>query len=390
MSVAKHKQYHESEAFADRVEIMEPVAIACGVISLIASLAVCTTGFLFPKMVKNKIYMQMIMMVSMFEVFSALAASLGFPKSVDACAAQGGMLFFFYRCGWTWAIFIIIQLNMIVKDGKSKLSFLAMNVICFTINIVLEFLPLATGTVYGVADSLRGKTFCSFNVYGDDFFFWVCMCFVGPLLLTIMTLMILSVVLYSRIRHIHSAYNTNMVKMVVLYPAAMMLAWLPLAIFYFAHFGKKPGEHHSEQKFIDIYTCFSIIYSWTSLDGFFVAVVFFVNSAEARKRWTSFMKKKCQVIFGVDTSATDLLEEDETSNSNYTNKNSSSQSNSNDFGRSGTSSNGNDRGRSSSAITCYDGGESDFQTDDEMEQRIRDEEKEYSGRSMESSDGNDL
>ncbi len=291
MSVHKFQAYHESPVFIERVAIMEPLCIFCGVLSVIASLAVCTTGYLFPSMWKNKIYMQMIIMVSLLDLFASLGSSFGFPTDKFACELQGFLLFFFYRGVWMWSIYILVQLNSIVKNGKVVLTFSTMMWIFLCVNIVIEILPIAFGTFYGVAPSLSGKTFCSFNVYGHDFFLWVCACFVGPLLITVATMIGYSLLLYNRIRHISSAYRNKMVRMTLLYPAVMMVAWLPLAFFYFSHFGKRPGSNHSEAKFIDDYTIFSVIYAWTSLDGFFVGIVFFVNSKEARQRWYNLLKQ---------------------------------------------------------------------------------------------------
>ena len=87
---------------------MEQITVTAGTITLLASFSVLLTVFMFPSMWRNKVYMQMIVMISICEIFTAVAVLMGFPVA-EQCSIQGFMLLFFYRAAWMWNVLMIYQ-----------------------------------------------------------------------------------------------------------------------------------------------------------------------------------------------------------------------------------------------------------------------------------------
>ncbi len=154
---------------AATIDLMEGISITSGVLSLIASLMVIFTVLKFPSMWTNKIYMQILVMISVSDVISSIAVTFGFPKGT-LCTVQGTLIFFGFRASWIWSVLMIYQLCSIVKYGHLRLSFRTMNLICWSLDLIAEFLPLATGTWYANSPDFQGYTVCSISAYGKSAF----------------------------------------------------------------------------------------------------------------------------------------------------------------------------------------------------------------------------
>jgi hypothetical protein len=156
------------QELTNRVDIMRAVQVISGSISCIASIAVALTVVFFPSMWVSKIYMKMIVMISICDAFVGLAFAFGFPTGA-LCTAQGAMTMFFSRASWMWSCFMLFQLHYLVKCGKIYFSFHKMNILVLSSNLVLGCLPFTTKTYYGESSLLAGHTTCSLHRY-------VCIC----------------------------------------------------------------------------------------------------------------------------------------------------------------------------------------------------------------------
>ena len=161
----------------------------CMAASAVGSLAVLVTGFLFyKKLTSNKLFMKLIMMVSGSDLIASAAGwALGMPKMHPECQAQGSLFFFFYRASWIWCTLISTTLFSLVTSGKTvqSLTFFQMNVICWSVNILIELLPLTQGFNYGgcrggmmfgylVEDNIGGGSYSEYQdseVEGWGYFF---------------------------------------------------------------------------------------------------------------------------------------------------------------------------------------------------------------------------
>jgi len=280
---------------------MEAISISAGFLSLISSIAVVATVMIFPSMWNKKIYMQMIVMISVYDIITASAVCLGFPHGT-LCSIQGSMLFFGYRGAWMFSVFMILQLTHILKHNKVFASFQTLNIACLIVNIMFEFAPLLTNTWYSSAPEYQGRMLCSFDIYEAYFYDWVAACFAGPLNLTVTLLLFGCALLYRRIQDLvqdpqdkNQNSSMTLVYSVVMYPIVMLFSVLPFLFVFFKDLNKSPGRNISN--FQAKYVLLEVIYSWTSLQGLFNAVIFFYNSAEARRRWKEWLTIKCPALF---------------------------------------------------------------------------------------------
>ncbi len=81
-------------------------------LGVIGSLAVLLTGILFwNDMVRNKIYMKLLMAMSLCDALASVMGIFGFGDIPNAvCAAQGAMWYFFNRASWMFTVCITVTL----------------------------------------------------------------------------------------------------------------------------------------------------------------------------------------------------------------------------------------------------------------------------------------
>lgn len=166
-----------------------------------------------------------------------------------------------------------------------------MNLIVWPLTLICALLPFTTETYYSVEPLFSGVTFCTFDLNNKYFYFWLSAIFVGPLQLTIVTLVGLSLFLYCRIKtSFNKKMHMNLVSSVVAYPLIMLGAWTPLVFVFFHDFMDKPDVQ--DNTFEGGYTRLQVAYAWTAFEGALIAIAFYYNSGEARTRWKRWFKQK--------------------------------------------------------------------------------------------------
>jgi hypothetical protein len=279
---------------AKRVEDMQTMQICTGVLSFVASASVVCTVVLFPSMWQSKIYMKMIVMVSLSDAFAAFALIFGFPTGV-LCNVQGFLLFYFYRTSWLWSCLMLFQLNHVVSHARIYYSFVGMNCFVWIVNLILQLLPLSTGTFYTNSSEYAGKSICTFDAFDPNYFNWLLEGFILPLALTTVVLIGLAAMLYLRLRHLKSEFKKSLVGSLILYPTQILFTSSPLLFFFFTHWNHKQptAADYEPASFMKVYTVVQVIYAWTGLQGLFNCLIFFSNSTEARARWRIYLAEKC-------------------------------------------------------------------------------------------------
>jgi hypothetical protein len=164
-----------------------------------------------------------------------------------------------------------------------------MNLLIWFFSIGAQLLPLSTGTYYGGQYPFKGITFCTLvnKPSRHTFFIWVCSVFNGPLLTIVVVTACLVVFVSTRSTNVDTAYARELTSKVIYYPIALLAAWLP-EIILVDMFVK---ENSSTYLTTEGYTRWQVIESWTTLNGLFIAMVFFCNSTESQQRWFSLWKK---------------------------------------------------------------------------------------------------
>ena len=81
-------------------------------LGLMGALAVLLTGIMFwNDMVKNKIYMKLLMAMSLCDALASVMGVFGFGDISNAiCATQGAMWYFFNRASWMFTVCITVTL----------------------------------------------------------------------------------------------------------------------------------------------------------------------------------------------------------------------------------------------------------------------------------------
>ena len=69
----------------------------------------------------------------------------------------------------------------------------------------------------------------------------------------------------------------------------MLVCFVPFWILFFKDFNVAPDGDITN--FSYKYRVWTLIYSWTAMQGFFNCIIFFVNSVEARERWKTWLSK---------------------------------------------------------------------------------------------------
>lgn len=277
-------------------QIFQGIQISICAISFLMSSTVLLTAVMFPSMARNKIYMHMILMVSLNDALFALSGMLGFPAwNTLACPVQSSLGFFFMRGSWIWAVFILYQLDGIVYTGRLRLNRVCMQVTALAINTLLALAPVFYGQEYGLSKYYSGYTICSFVFeYGPggtsdpSYSHTIATSFMGPMLLSLLVMVVLYVKMFLGLRNRRLVVEQNraLVKSVSLYPLVQMVCWMPFVCVMFNIFKDTPSAN---LPLID-YIPFQTLETWTYMSGIFSTIVFFRNSVEARERWTKVLR----------------------------------------------------------------------------------------------------
>ena len=150
---------------------------------------------------------------------------------------------------------------------------------------------------YGEDDERLGKTICSLrgtetaNNRSEKIKSWIVGLYLTPVALAMLLMIVMLVMTFYRVRtyrHDQSGVGTIIRKTVVnmsSYPLAIVIGWLPQVVsFLVAEYGY--GTHPSDNLYYEsIYLPTRTTYVWAILNGFFISMLFFYLSVEARERW---------------------------------------------------------------------------------------------------------
>jgi len=221
----------------------EVAAIVVGIISaLFSGSVVFVCIYRYNKLVKGHIFIHYVLMIAFADTLTSLVTSFGFPTNEKLCSCQAFILYFFARISWLYTNALVFQCaSVIIFQRKFYLT----NYIDFIIwiyNTILQFLPYSTNTSFGMFPFWSGKLRCALKQDNESieyvdmwnrytFSFQLMASFTWVVFLTIF------IVLYQyRIIKIGQlGFNIftarQSVDTVLLYPAAMVISWLPSMIY---------------------------------------------------------------------------------------------------------------------------------------------------------------
>ena len=260
-------------------------AVICAGLSCVSSLSIILTSCIFHSM-RRKIFMRIITIISVCDFIGCLSLTFGYPSAGSLlCSIQGAVAICFLRASILWTLCLCWQLYCLVLYNKLLLYEHQMHAICWSITVMLELLPLSTNS-YGSDDEVNEELMC--YIKGPSYYasLWICICFTTPLVVCIFFMICCCVRLssyYSTSSSNSSNTPTDRIKSVVsvlkYYPIIMIVCWLPNAVL--CSTANLLVTNYSPFTLDSINVTIGI----GSLYGFFLTILFFSNSKEARERW---------------------------------------------------------------------------------------------------------
>ena len=325
--------------------ILAPVFSVSGTLSFCGSASIVLTGLLFPQLVRGRIYMKMLLMISASDMLGSLAFTCGYVQTPSLCALQGGSIIFFCRAAWFWTLALSYQLYSLVLHRRVVLSFFQLHCLIWTVDLALELLPLymphglsdmADNVDYGTDDLHYGKIVCSLQKKDDPSAAnWVA---VGVIFVPLCAVLGGLTYLWTRVffhyKHMRAVFeraslrysqsleaplaenlarrNTgdtdlesetaelgevdqavlsriaDLSKTLSLYPLSLFVSWLPLfVLFLFADGFRDEVNADGSLQYMETGAKVGEVVAMglASLHGTFLSLIFFLHSPEARRHW---------------------------------------------------------------------------------------------------------
>ena len=266
-------------------DLMQP----CGIISITFSASVLITVAVFPSIIKNKIFMQIIALISLSDLLGNWPYAIGYYPSQGTalCILESICNLFFFPASWMLTALLTKQLRDVLIVGKITMPRIWIGLIGFGIPLMflLFYLAISThaiGGTRGVTSS--SATVCTFygpsqpmhayHIITYDGLLYLCIIFMLVMLFQVLSFE------YKRQSQQTSVVYRLVKKTVILYPLALICCWTPHAVCV-----------------ADELSCNfnSTLVTQTDtikvLHGAVVALIFFFMSSEARYRWYNLLFK---------------------------------------------------------------------------------------------------
>ena len=266
------------------------------VLSLAGSSLVLLTALMFPSIIRNKTLSFTIMMVSFNNWLTSIGNTFGHPKG-DACAVQGIITLIGIKGSWLCVTLVCHQLRKIITTGKLALSSRQTVYVYIGYQICQILYTKALGFDFGLSKRDQGKVTCYYyepNPSGEELFESELL---GLLLFEylMMIFVIYDIVLITRhVSDLKIKASTEfdkvnaLKKSAWLYPLFMLVVWTPLTLLTI-YTGVQSSSSFTSSP--DVFAFLVIASSWSYLDGFFNAVVYFSNGKGVRHLWFTWLSK---------------------------------------------------------------------------------------------------
>jgi hypothetical protein len=218
---------------ADSFDHVQNTETIPGIISAIASFAVCLTVVLFPHL-RCLRYIELVFYVSINDLIASIAISLGGTKDGSAaCWFQGLATNYNYLSAIMWSTVITYQVWLIVckKDVIKDLT--GAHILCWGLPLVVTLLPLSTST-YANDDADAGWCFIAnrSNSPSWSLLFWFIVAYyLWVWIAMLFNLFFVVAIVYKlyRMQEIPQRVNATIRKL-LLYPIVISLCWGPVTV----------------------------------------------------------------------------------------------------------------------------------------------------------------
>jgi len=142
----------------DAIEYTRLFAIIIGTFSSLFPLSVVVLlSIKYNRLVRGKRLIQYVYNIAIADTIISLSIAMGYPlPNTITCSIQGFLINFFSRTSWFFTDVLIFQLFQVIVFKKYFLKVRYVNLIIWTLNIILQCLPWSTKTAYGQDDDGRG------------------------------------------------------------------------------------------------------------------------------------------------------------------------------------------------------------------------------------------
>ena len=246
-------------------------------------------------------------MIAIADTMTAIFVAFGYPSSGSlACSIQGFCKNYFARMSWFFTDVLILQLFYVVVNKSYFLNKRYMHMIVLTLNIVLSLIPLSTGASYGLDDDDQGIPigFCGF--YGKDKSQWSNFTFNIEAFISLIIIIIFSMVIIVYSIKFNNKTSSNIYinerikdswKIVILYPLAMMITWVPgvaYGFYYFSYRSKHNESPPGGTLKLDYLAAFNAFY------GPLLSLIFYTKTVDARRAWLHNLRCILNLVINVD------------------------------------------------------------------------------------------
>ena len=262
------------------------------VLSLTGSSLVLLTALMFPSVIRGKTLSFTITMVSFNNWLNSIAMTMGFPTGTK-CIAQGVISVSAIKGSWLCVILVCHQLRKIITTGKLAFNIQQTIYLYVGYQIFSVLYILAIGVDFGIFKEYQGYMMCSTYSSLADYAQFVFFVFEYLMMIAV----IYEVFLISR--HVSdlktkasSEYYdrvNSLKKSAWMYPIFMLVVWTPL-ITYIA-FVSVASTAYFDKHFQQLYAFALMSASWSFLDGFFNALVYFYNGKGVRNLWSAWLSE---------------------------------------------------------------------------------------------------
>lgn len=261
------------------------VAAISGVASLIV---VIILSLKYLKLVKDRLFVHYVYMIAISDTMISFSYLLGYP-SKSLCSMQGIISLFFERMSWFYTTIMVYEFYNVTIYKKTYIQIRYAHYFVWSINIILELLPLTTKTFYGGSS---GEQKCSLTIgesSSREFYVWFLIQPISQLANFLITVWFtMAIIYYCKVKRkklleetlvVHPTFDRAW-QTVILYPLAELLAWVPAQVYNsYILFYRYKHEFTDPRNATSITNSTHII---APLYGFFLCIIFFKSNEEAR------------------------------------------------------------------------------------------------------------
>jgi hypothetical protein len=287
--------YYDYIAYhSKQISQVERVQIIVAIISTFCSASVVFI-LLYKRSVllKDRPFIYCILMIAIADMLTSFTYSFGYPTGQIQCVLQGFFGVLFSRASWLYTVGLVIQLTSVVLYRQFLCTNRKLILIIAFINVILQLLPFSTGNGYGGS---VGSQVCFYAKWRGSYYslhVWEEFCYFAVQIVSFAIILLATVALfiYSKrpgsspilYEQLENAWTT-----IILYPATMMISWLPNMIYgwYFDAYINRTNNYPPSSLIIS-----DSLIVLNSLYGIFLTLIFFCCTKDATNEYIALFQQ---------------------------------------------------------------------------------------------------